>query len=223
MIPSKVYILKTDNKYSIEYAKTASISCDNLDTSWEYVEWYSQGSQQAWKSIGIPIKGIENYRPKNDKAQLATSGHAMIWKKILDSGEAGIVFEHDSILLHKVDIDIPDNTIVVLGYKTPHPERYDHEKAGPPKELLKLDRHEGAHAYAITPKTAELLLDELKNDGIKGAIDNTHFLKSRKTKVPLMIMSPTPAIGWLRESTIWKRSADKNYEFIESFKGHYKK
>ena len=69
------------------------------------------------------------------------------------------------------------------------------------------------------------MLKELEERGIPGAIDNTHFLKTREkhTKIPLKIMSPTPAMGWLRQSTIWKKSAAKNYEFIESFQAHYKK
>jgi len=35
-------------------------------------------------------------------------------------------------------------------------------------------------------------------------------------------MSPTPAIGYLRESTIWNKSAHVNYQFIPSFAKYYK-
>lgn len=225
MKPTKTLILKTSHKKSVEYAKTSSDSCDALGVPWEYVEWYTEEPMHAWRSIGVPIKNIKEFRPKRNTAQLATSGHAMMWKKVYDSGEAAILFEHDSILLHKVEIDIPDNLIVVLGYKLPNPKEYNHVKAGPPKEIIETNGrgHEGAHAYAITPKTAEILLKELEEKGIQGAIDNTHFLKTRKTKVPIKIMSPTPAIGWIRESTIWNKSAIKNYEFIQSFKENHKK
>jgi len=40
--------------------------------------------------------------------------------------------------------------------------------------------------------------------------------------MPLQILSPTPAIGYLRDSTIWGESAHVNYEFIESFAKYYK-
>lgn len=226
MKPTKAYILKTSLPKSIEYAKTCSDSCNKHNMPWEYVEWYSDGStQDAWKSIGIPIKNIDNHKAKNNKAQFATSGHAMMWKKVYDSGEAAVLFEHDAILLQPVNIDIPDNLIAVLGYKLENIKEYNHMAAGPPKEIVDVNGggHEGAHAYAITPHTAEILLKELEDHGIPGAIDNTHFLKSRKTQVPIKIVSPTPAIGWLRDSTIWNKSANKNYQFIESFQKNYRK
>jgi hypothetical protein len=225
----KAYILKTDHPKSIEYAKTCSDSCQKNGIVWEYVEWHTDKMEamKAWDSIGIPISNRNTFKPRNGKAQLATSGHAMIWKKIRDSGMPGIVLEHDAIMLHNIDIEIPDNMIVALGYKLENPEKYDHVAAGKPKEIIKTEDngHEGAHAYVITSNTAHALLKELEDRGIPGAIDNTHFLKSREkhTKIPLRIMSPTPAIGWLRESTIWKKSSNRNYQFIQSFKEHYKK
>lgn len=225
----KAYILKTDHPLSVEYAKTCADSCEENNIEWEYVEWFTDKMEamKAWDSIGIPIANRDSFKPRNGKAQLATAGHAMIWKKIRDSGKPGIVLEHDAIMLHNIEIEIPDNLIVVLGYKLQNPKDYDHEAAGKPKEIIKTqdDGHEGAHAYVISSNTADLLLKELEERGIPGAIDNTHFLKSRAkhTKIPLKIMSPTPAVGWLRESTIWKKSSVRNYQFIPSFQEHYKK
>lgn len=224
----KAYILKTQNILSTEYAKTCSDSCDKNNIEWEYVEWYDDKTKaaEAWQSIGIPIGG-KDYKAKNGKAQNATSGHAMIWKKIRDSGKPGIVLEHDAIMLHPIDLEIPNNMIVVLGYKLQNPQEYDHIAAGPPLDIIDIHEkgHEGAHAYVITSETANILLKEIEDRGIPGAIDNTHFLKSRAkhTKVPIKIMSPTPALGWLRESTIWGKSATRNYAFIPSFRDHYNK
>lgn len=222
----KAYILKTKNEISTEYAAVCAESCANVGIHFEYVEWWSEGCpKEAWQSIDIPIKNFNNWRAGNTKAQFATSGHALIWKKIRDSEEPGIVLEHDAIMLHNIDIEIPDDAIVVLGYKLQNPEEYDHIAAGKPAGVddVKAGGHEGAHAYAITHNTAAKLLKEIEDRGIPGAIDNTHFLKSRTkhTQIPLKIMYPTPAIGWLRESTIWKTSATRNYEFIDSFKDNY--
>jgi hypothetical protein len=224
----KAYILKTDNKISTEYAEVCAKSCAAVGLDWEYVEWWSEGCpKEAWQSIDIPIRNFNNFRAGNAKAQFATSGHANIWKKIRDSGEPGVVLEHDAIMLHGINIEIPDGVIVTLGYKLEKPEEYNHVKAGPPQKVIEVTAggHEGAHAYVITHNTAAQLLKELEDHGIKGAIDNTHFLKSRSkhTKIPLHIMDPTPALGWLRESTIWKVSATRNYEFIQSFANNYKK
>ena len=224
----KAYILKTKNPLSDEYATVCGNSCVQNKTSYEFLDWWHEGNpKDAWASIGIPIGKFDAFKASNAKAQFATSGHAMIWKKIRDSGQPGIVLEHDAIMLHPIDIEIPDDMIVVLGYKLQNPQEYDHIKAGPPHEIVDIPEngHEGAHAYAITHNTAQKLLDEIADRGVPGAIDNTHFLKSRSkhTKIPIKIMSPTPALGWLRESTIWKKSAARNYRFISSFQDNYTK
>jgi hypothetical protein len=110
-----------------------------------------------------------------------------------------------------------------LGYKVTDPQKYNHVKAGPPQQIIDIIGHEGAHAYAITKKTARYLIDELERQGIYSAVDNDYFLvNQRRTAVPLSIASPTPAIGWLRQSTIWSGSAARNYPFIPSFHENYK-
>lgn len=219
MKPTKAYILKTTHEKSVQYAQDVANSCDAIGLNWEYLHWYQQQPEEGWQNTGVP-------KPKKISggpgAQCCFSGHIAIWKKILDSGETSIVLEHDGMMLHKIDLDIPDNTIVVLGYKLEKIGSYDHKAAGAPKEIIDVlgGGHEGSHAYAITPQTAETLLNEIQKEGAMGAIDNRYFLKSRKTSVAIKIMSPTPAIGWIRDSTIQARSSTRNYEFIPSFKNH---
>ena len=233
MKPAKAFILMMKgHPVSEEYAATCAKSCEENDTPWEYIEWYDGTKKQndamkAWEEIPIEIKNRQNFTPRRNTAQCATSGHAMAWVKVRDLGKPAIIFEHDALLLHKIDIDIPEGQIVALGYKLHKPQECNHKQAGPPTDVIDVNGggHEGAHAYAITSSTAIQLLAELTERGIPGAIDNTHFLKSRTkhTKVPIKIMNPTPAVGWLRESTIWNKAASKNYEFIESFKQNYTK
>jgi hypothetical protein len=38
----------------------------------------------------------------------------------------------------------------------------------------------------------------------------------------LAIMLPTPAICWLRESTIWEEPSTLNYEVLEDFYRYFK-
>ncbi|MGY8865626.1 MAG: hypothetical protein ACKVJK_08325 [Methylophagaceae bacterium] len=226
----KAYILRINSPVSLEYAKITADSCDKVGLKWEYFDgWYDITGRAAWCQTGIKMKfyepplTIDNMSPAQ-KANACSAGHGAIWKKIADGpDEIGIVLEHDAIMYYKPELYIFDNSIVVLGYKVTNPNDYDHVKAGPPRELFNLDGHEGAHAYMMTKKTAQLLVDEIEEHGILGAVDNAYFIRGqRRTKVPLAIMSPTPALGWLRESTIWNGSADRNYKFIPSFEKYYK-
>ena len=201
----KTYILRTDNPRSIEYALTAAQSCENVGMKWEYFE----GTQSK---DGTP----------HDRVHHCSHGHYAIWKKIAEGeDESGIVFEHDAIMLHPIGMKIPDGYIVVLGYKVREPETYDHISAGPPKELIDIVGHHGAHAYAMTKKTAQMLLDE-QNGNPPSDVDGTYFIRgTRRTSIPLKIMSPTPALAWIRKSTIWDESVFINYELIPSFKDNY--
>ena len=219
----KAYILRINDPISIQYAKDAADSCDRIGLKWEYFDGYMGDARQAWISTGIEIANFDNFRANNAKAQCCTAGHAHIWKKIAEGNEPAIVLEHDAIMLHYPKIQIPDDTLVVLGYKVSNPTQYDHSTAGPPEKLVTVLGHEGAHAYALTPKTAQMYIDHLGKHGIKGAVDNIYFLKKRKIvpKNGSMITDPICALGWIRQSTIWGKSATRNYEPIGSFQQHW--
>jgi len=126
-------------------------------------------------------------------------------------------------MYYKPDIKIPDNYLITLGYKLSE-LRYDYKEGNKqPRKLINIDGHEGAHAYMMTKRTAQNLIHEIEEQGILGAVDNAYFIRGqRRTKIPLVIMSPTPAVGYLRDSTIWDESAHVNYEFIDSFANYYK-
>jgi len=226
----KAYILKIDTPISNEYAKICADSCDKVGLPWTYFKGYqNQTGKMAFDKIGIKGLPTEPYsfiqKPnQSQKAMCATAGHFHIWKTIAEGpDEAAVILEHDAIMLQPMTIDIPDNQIVVLGYKVQDPSRYNHHKAGQPKELIRIQGHEGAHAYAITKNTAKFLIKEIEEKSIRSAIDNDYFIRGqRRTAVPLSIASPTPALGWLRESTIWSTSASRNYDFIPSFQENYK-
>jgi len=226
----KAYILKIDTPISNEYAKVASDSCDNVGLHWEYFNGFqNQTGKMAFNQLNIPGLPLETHQyienpSASQKAMACTAGHFAIWKKIATGpDDVCVVLEHDAVMLQPVSIIIPENTIVVLGYKVTDPSLYDHKSAGPPKDLIRIDGHEGAHAYAMTKRTAKFLIEELGQNGVRSAVDNDYFIRGqRRTAIPLTIASPTPAIGWLRESTIWQNSAAKNYQFIPSFQKYYK-
>lgn len=219
MYPEKAYIIRISDPISQQYSRDAAESCERIGLQYEFFEGVEdKTAYDAWMQCTFPVKMLGLYKTgKVDKAACATVSHAQVWHKIATRKEVAIVLEHDAIMLHPATIHIPDNMIVTLGYKLPDPKKYNHVNAGPPQKLTSLDGHEGAHAYAITWNTAAAMLNELNTMGVSLPVDNTFFLKTRRTKVPLSIADPTPAVGWIRQSTIWKESSTLNYPFIQSF------
>lgn len=229
MVPQRAIILRIhDNKKSVDYSIACAESCDVLRIPWEFYEGFShekfkKEKKDLWSEV--MKKGIEF--PKKPSisgpAAFCTAGHYAIWKKIMDDNICTIVLEHDALLLHRPEIDIPDDVICALGYKVKDPQNYDHKRAGPPRILEDRKKHGGAHAYAITPKTAKTLLGELKKKPRPNFIDNAIFLTgSYRGEAKLQICNPICALGWLRESTIWKTSAVDNYApILPSFQEHY--
>lgn len=224
-IPTKAYILKTSNPLSLEYATIAAESCDRIGLKWEYFEGYENAdADTVWKTNTLGITSyLENMIPP---AACCTASHFKIWEKIRDNKECAIILEHDAVMLQPINIPIPDNRIVALGYKLRNIADYDHVSAGIPEVVNDINSHWGAHAYAITWKTAAKLITELGTIGVPVAIDDAYFIRQDDryvSKVPLAIMEPTPAICWIRESTIWTEAHDLNAEFVESFNQNLKK
>jgi GR25 family glycosyltransferase involved in LPS biosynthesis len=160
-------------------------------------------------------------------AVCCTASHFCVWMHIasLETDDPVVILEHDALMLHSIP-EMPtialDNKIVALGYKVDTPNKYDYKTAGGPTQIIPRKRHSGAHAYMITPKTARLLLEELKIKGSQRAIDNFYFMRvneagDTESDIPLALMVPTPSIGWIRKSTIWDTPSTLNYDVHESF------
>lgn len=221
MIPSKAYILRIDNPVSIEYSETCARSCEEVGLPYEFFQGYQGLDQRTlWKNLPLQFQ-INHYM--DDKAACATAGHFMIWDKIAKNDECAVILEHDALMLQSANFDIPDGYIVTLGYKFREAHRYDHVSAGPVQRLVDIPHHGGAHAYAITANTAKALINELHERGVVEAIDNMYFMRdARRSNIPMKIADPTPAIGWLRKSTIWDQSAEMNWQQLPSFIQNYK-
>lgn len=214
MIPSKAYIIRTRNELSQQYAADCARSCADVGLPFEFFEGVEgKSSYDAWVNSGLDIKpGSMDHRIDSksvDPAACCSVSHALVWRKIVENDECAIIMEHDAIMLHPINIDISEDKITVLGYKLKHPSDYNHIKAGPPNKIVDIRYHHGAHAYALTPSVAKMLLKEMKDIGGGGPIDNRFFLRERWSKVPLCMLLPTPAVGWIRETTIWNKP---NYE-----------
>lgn len=91
-----------------------------------------------------------------------SAGHYAIWQMIVDSGEPGVVLEHDVIVKGDYsDLDVEDDEILFLGPRTYQENDYRYD--GTPPTKIDIDRFEGTHAYAITPATAQKLIDIVRN------------------------------------------------------------
>jgi len=223
MKPTKAYILRIDTPLSRGYAEGAAQSCRDVGLPFEFFEGYhAMNPRASWDATGIKYPNdLTRYDHMIDNPTCCSAGHAAIWKLIGDRDECAVVLEHDALMLHPIDIDVPDNRIVVLGYKLRDHTRYDHVTAGPPTRVFDIDGHEGAHAYAMTGHTARTLVQEIETRGILGCVDNAYFIRGQRgSKTPLAMMEPTPAIAWLRKSTLWAESAEVNYHFIDSFRNN---
>ena len=219
----KAYILTIDTPISQEYLVDAIKSCERMRFPWdEFRGFHDIATTEALEKIGLsPI--IPVWEHGNLGGRLSMIGHIGIIKQIWERRECAVILEHDAVMVQPVTVDIPDGEIVVLGYKLKDISKYDSKSAGLPKRLISIDGHEGAHAYAITWKTARMILDEFEEMGIRSwSVDNHYFLKERDTytKIPMSITDPISALGWVRESTIWDEAVEINYEFIDSFKNN---
>ena len=160
---SKAYIMYHQDPISIEYAKDAAASCDKVGLPWEYYEGYKPDSQKdLWKNFKDTADvTVPKFKPMDKGAAGCTASHAHLWKRISKNKECVIILEHDGIMLHPLDLNIPDDRIVALGYKYYDWDKYDYQSAGPPKKLVDVQFHPGSHAYAITHVMAQTLVDEI--------------------------------------------------------------
>jgi hypothetical protein len=223
MKATKAYIIAINTEKSIEYASHCVNSCKLIGLDYEVVEGFTGASsaKEAFDKIDTTI----NLRQKemDSKAACITATHFSLWRKIADNKECAIILEHDALMLHKLDIDVPDNMILTLGYKYRNPFVYDHIKAGPSQRIRDIAMHGGAHAYALTYITAEILLKEIRDIGVPQAIDNTYFMRNfpeygMRSSVPLGLTDPISAVGWVRDSTIWEHDAHvHNFTYLTSF------
>lgn len=223
----KIYIIRIDTPASKEYAEVCAKTCEDLGIEWEYFDGYKPIDQaQMWNELvqrtGLPLTSVRAMTPG---AAGCTASHAHLWKQIADKKECAIILEHDAIMLHKLTLDIPHDRIVVLGYKYYNASKYDHNTAGAPQRLVDVDFHPGSHGYALTYEMAQMLCDELVREGVQLPIDNRHFLPSRSrfTQTKMAITDPICSMGWLRESTIWGKSASENNtkQMLQSFKDNF--
>jgi len=191
-----VYILHIDEPRSLQYLDDCVRSCKEFpDLNVIPVQGYKGASyKDICKEFDIGIipyyvNQMEQNGDTLNKAFSCTAGHIKIWQMIVASGEPGVVLEHDAIVkgpLAMVEFE--------HDYKFPW---------GAILDYVDVDRWEGTHAYAITPKTAQFLLDSIKKYGLNDSIDgqlgmrNMFDMKFTTVNMPVVV-----AVVGNRESCI---------------------
>jgi len=204
------YILHIDEPRSLKYLDDCLQSCKQFsDINPIPVQGYKGANyKDICEEFGIGI--IPFYVDQMDKngetlnkAFSCTAGHIKIWQMIVDSGEPGAVLEHDAIVkgpLAMVEVD--DDEILWLGPRIEFEDDYKFPW-GAINDYVDVDRWEGTHAYAITPKTAQFLLDSIKKHGLNDSIDgqlgmrNMFDMKFKTITMPVVV-----AVVGNRESCI---------------------
>jgi GR25 family glycosyltransferase involved in LPS biosynthesis/predicted O-methyltransferase YrrM len=162
----KAYILHIDSEKSKEYALECAESCEKHGVDYEMFKGFmgltieDLAKKTGWK---IGREGLEENDRQYVKEYNAALGHIEIWRKIAESGEAGVILEHDCVVKGNFSgVEVYDGQILHLGPRV----EYAGDYVFPDMEthLVHIRRHEGAHAYAMTPNTAKFLLEKIEEE-----------------------------------------------------------
>ena len=160
----KAYILYIDEPKSIEWANETVASCIEHKVPYELFKGYRGLSctdltyKTGWV-CGRP--GLENEDEQYVREYNAALGHIRIWEKIAAGDDPCAILEHDAIV--KADFTKLEmhGDVMFLGPRVD--SRHDYEcPTGLEVEYLPTRRFEGLHAYVLSPKTAQFLLDKVK-------------------------------------------------------------
>ena len=162
----RAYILHIDTEKSKEYAKECADSCEHNSIKYEMFDGFmgltieDLAEKTGWK---IGREGLEDNDRQYVKEYNAALGHIEIWRKIAESDEAGVILEHDCVVKENFShLEVHDGQILHLGPRLNYAADYEYPDR--PEDYVKIRRHEGAHAYAMTPNTARFLLDQVEKE-----------------------------------------------------------
>lgn len=173
-----VYILHIDDPKSLQYLNDCLESCNRFPDinaipvqGYKGVNYKDICNEFGLSMIPYYLNQMEQNGDMLNKSFSCTAGHIKIWQKIVESNEPGVLLEHDAIIKAPIsNVDVNDDEILWLGPRI----ALEHDYTFPSGSILDyvdVDRWEGAHAYAITPKTAQFLLDSIKKFGLNDSID----------------------------------------------------
>ena len=204
------YILHIDEPRSLKYLEDCLQSCKEWpDLNPIPVQGYKGASyKDICEEFGLSIipfytNQMEQNGDTLNKAFSCTAGHIKIWQMIAESGEPGVVLEHDTIVKGPLsNIDVDDDEILWLGPRIDREDDYKYPWGAIPN-YVDVDRWEGTHAYAITPKTAKHLIECIKHYGLNDSIDGQLGMRNI-FDMKFVAVDPAPVVAVVgnRESCI---------------------
>lgn len=160
----KAFILYIDEPKSVAWAQECAKSCEEHGIPFEMFKGYSGLScdELTYKTgwvCGRP--GLEKEDTQYVREYNAALGHIKIWEKIATGDKPCAILEHDAIVKKNFTHLEMHGDVMFLGPRVD--SRNDYEF---PNHLTtsydKTRRFEGLHAYVISPKTAQFLLEKVK-------------------------------------------------------------
>jgi len=224
---SKTFIVRHDSKISKEYSAFTAKTVGEVQMKYEYLDWESD-PQKAWNRIDLDIEKKFDYLPHYEKyhmvedgAECITLAHIHLWEYAAKHNECIAIMEHDFCVNRRYDtVDIPVGFFVGMGYKLREPWRMNLRSINGQHstQLVLVKTIHGAHGYAIHPETAKILLEEIKEKGVKGYID-CYWMQNTfgGTQVKTCMMDPIVGVGYIRESTIWHTASATNGPMTRGF------
>lgn len=126
---------------------------------------YKDNSKAELKSLGLKINKFDNSYSNEDAVLGNFVSQYKIWNKIVESGEPGIVLEHDAVFTRKLPKMKGD--IINLGKPSfgRYNEKKEDEKGIFPMFSKRGGYIPGAHCYYLTPQGAKQLIKKAKQIG----------------------------------------------------------
>jgi hypothetical protein len=212
----RTYILYIDQEKSIEYAKDCRDSAVSFGLNVVMHEGlFGKQNRELTRRTGLNILTTEY-----SSEYCGTIGHIEIWKDIAESGQIGVVLEHDSVVMGDYsNLTVGDGEILFLGPRMFHRSHYKFP-VDAEVDYYDVSHYNGAHAYMITPATAAMLLAEL--DRTKTILMPIDGLLGLKNKFNMKLKAVDPAfviseIGSHRKSFNFDTPDTTNRKYFPKF------
>lgn len=207
-------IRRQGNKRSESYAKICADSLEFSNMKHEYIDAvqnvdYKTAASQA----GLTFTEEQFNKSKELKNSVAehpecmemgnaccTASHVKAWRRVVEIDKPCAILEHDAYVYKNFrNFEIPEDVLVHLGPRMRDTKTY--VPRGRVRRLIRIPQSIGTHGYAITPKTAQKLIDGLESAGMVYGVDHYLFM-SNACGLDIIAADPYPLICWSRESTM---------------------
>jgi len=193
---TNTYILYINDERSISYKDDCVRSCQNFPNLKPIpVEGYKGFSYKDLKIPIIPFYTSGSHDEKTINGAVSCSaGHYKIWKLIVESGEPGVVLEHDAIVKYDFSGMYPeDGSILWLGPRIDLEDDYN-VPADVEWVYVETDRFEGTHAYVLTPATARYLIACFDHYGFNDSLDGQLGMRNM-FDLKMLTVDPPPVVA----------------------------